>query len=218
MRQVLLVLLLATGVASARGDATAVLLGAIAGDTYVSPTGAFQIRIPVLPSLGGSVRDTANVVTFRDDFGYFVTVAAFAQDSTQRWEFSTRGVKDYLIYFFGNFVLADFKRFFPDTSIQSAGFAGDLMDGTLFTYILIPGGSMFSAPGFGNPAKEAAAKRGNMSFVHNGFTFVISTELSERVTEGAHFNKTPEEENKILRERLVEVARQITFLKTPPSK
>ena len=41
----------------------------------------------------------------------------------------------------------------------------------------------------------------------------ISTELSERVTEGTQYNKTPEEENQILRARLVDIIRKMLFAK-----
>jgi hypothetical protein len=70
------------------------------------------VTIPVLAELGGSVTDTPNVVTFQDEFNTHVSIAAFPQDATQRWELSTRGLKDYLVYFFSNFVLPDFKQAF----------------------------------------------------------------------------------------------------------
>jgi hypothetical protein len=59
----------------------------------------------VRPELGGAIHDTDNAVIFRDNFGTLVTVAAFKQDASQRWELSTRGIRDYVIYFFRNFVL-----------------------------------------------------------------------------------------------------------------
>src|SRR5882724_11012331 len=91
-------------------DPAPALAGRIEGRTYISPTGVFKVTIPVLPELGGSVTDTPNVVTFQDEFNTHVSIAAFPQDATQRWEMSTRGLKDYLIYFFSNFVLSDFKQ------------------------------------------------------------------------------------------------------------
>src|SRR5262245_4247990 len=96
------------------------LQGKVEGKSYVSPTGMFKVVIPVLPELGGDITDTPNVVTFQDDFNVHVSIAAFPQDATQRWELSTRGVKDYLIYFFSNFVLSDFKQTFEGVQIESA--------------------------------------------------------------------------------------------------
>src|SRR3954467_7703026 len=88
------------------------LEGKIEGKTYVSPTGMFKVTIPVLPELGGDITDTPNVVTFQDDFNVHVSIATFPQDATQRWELSTRGLKDYLTFFFTNYVLSDFKQAF----------------------------------------------------------------------------------------------------------
>ena len=54
-----------------------------------------------------------------------------------------------------------------------------------------------------------------MLFVKNGITFVVSTELSERVTEGSRYTKTTEEENETLRKRLQNIAANMTF--PPPA-
>ena len=192
------------------------LAGKIEGKSYVSPTGIFKVVIPVLPELGGDITDTPNVVTFQDDFNVHVSIAAFPQDATQRWEMSTRGLKDYLIYFFSNFVLSDFKQTFEGVQIESAKFVPGLLEGSLLTYLLIPGGTMF-----GNRVPQLSAdrvpvaKRGNLLFVRNGHIFVISIELAERVIEGRSYNKTTAEEDEILRTRLTDIVSKITFAKPP---
>src|SRR5437764_450089 len=106
LRFTLALLCAAIALAAKGQDAPAgpALVGKIEGRTYISPTGQFKVTIPVLPELGGDVTDTPNVVTFQDDFNLHVSIAAFQQDATQRWEMSTRGLKDYLIYFFSNYV------------------------------------------------------------------------------------------------------------------
>jgi hypothetical protein len=219
MLRILPLVLLAAAAPAAAEEPSSAIAGSVDGGVYTSPTGAFKIEIPVLPALGGEVHDTSNVVTFRDSFGLQISVGAFVHDATQRWELSTRGVKDYLIYFFGNYVLPDFRRFCPGTRIESAGFSVDLLEGALFTYILMPGGSMFATkPLFSDPGDPPVAKRGNLLFVKNGYTFVISTELSERVTEGSRYNKTEAEEDKILRGRLVDVVKKMEFLKPAGAK
>ena len=203
---------LATASAGAQDAPATGLLGTVNGQFYTSPTGAFTVEIPVLPELGGVIHDTQNVVTFHDSFGLQLTLAAFSQDATLKWELSTRGTKDYLVYFFGSYALPDFKQFCPRTTIESAAFSPDLLDGVLFTYILLPGGSMFTDHlVFAQPTEPPVAKRGNALFVKNGFTFVISTELSERITEGAHYNKTPAEEDQILRARLLGIIKKLQF-------
>ena len=191
------------------------LEGKVEGKTYVSPTGTFNVLIPVLPELGGEITDTPNVVTFQDDFNVHVSIAAFPQDATQRWELSTRGVKDYLIYFFSNFVLSDFKQSFQGVQMESAKFIPGALEGTLLTYILVPGGTMFGdrVPQLGTNERVPVAKRGNMLFVKNGHIFVVSMELAERVIEGKAYSKTTAEEDELLRNRLSDIVGKITFAK-----
>lgn len=195
------------------------LAGKIEGKSYVSPTGIFKVVIPVLPELGGEITDTPNVVTFQDDFNVHVSIAAFPQDATQRWELSTRGVKDYLIYFFSNFVLADFRQSFEGAQIESAKFIPGLQDGALLTYLLVPGGTMFAdrVPRL-TADRLPVAKRGNLLFVRNGHIIVISTELAERVIEGRSYAKTTAEEDEILRNRLNDIVSKITFAKPPAAE
>lgn len=194
------------------------LEGKIEGRSYVSPTGMFKVVIPVLPELGGDITDTPNVVTFQDDFTVHVSIAAFKQDATQRWELSTRGLKDYLIYFFSNFVLADFKQTFEGVQIESAKFVPSMQDGALLTYLLIPGGTMFAdrVPAVAGE-RLPVAKRGNLLFVRNEHVFVVSTELAERVIEGKSFAKSTAEEDEILRNRLSDILNKMTFAKPPAS-
>jgi len=200
-------------------DAPAGLAGSVSGNIYTSATGAFKMEIPVLAALGGNIHDTDNVVTFRDNYGLQISIGAFAHDATQKWELSTRGNKDYLIYFLGTYVVPDFKKFCPRTTIESAGYSPDFLDGSLFAYLLLPGGSMFEGrPEFVKPTEPLVAKRGNVLFVKNGFTIVISTELSERVTEGSLYNKTPDEEDQTLRNRLVAIVNKMQFPKPSPAK
>ncbi len=212
-RQTLALLAVTASALVAHGQS---LQGKIEGKTYVSPTGQFKILIPVLPELGGDVTDTPNVVTFQDDFNTHVSIAAFPQDATQRWELSTRGLKDYLIYFFSNFVLADFKQNFEGVQIESAKFVPGTMEGSLLTYLLVPGGTMFAERVAQlSPDRAQVAKRGNLLFARNGFVFVISTELAERVIEGKSYTKKTEEEDDILRNRLMDIVSKITFAKLP---
>ncbi|MEY3608623.1 MAG: hypothetical protein RLZZ447_1411 [Verrucomicrobiota bacterium] len=195
--------------------------GRIEGRTYVSPTGLFKVTIPVLPELGGDLTDTPNVVTFQDDFNVHVSIAAFPQDATQRWENSTRGAKDYLVYFFSNFVLSDFRQNFEGVQIESAKFVPGVLDGALLTYLLVPGGTMFPdrLPAVSNEVLPIA-KRGNLLFIRNEHVFVISIELAEKVIEGKSYGKNVAEQDEILRKRLLEMVDKITFLKpaTPAKK
>ena len=213
MVRLLLLLALAGSPAFAQSAGPGDILGRVDGKTYVSPTGAFRVAIPVLPELGGRIIDTQNVVTFQDDFNVMCTIAAFPMDATQRWEHSTREPKDYLSYFFVNFIMPDFQRTFPGARVESARFSPSVAGGALFAYTLLPGGSMFSQKLSFLSANEKVpdAKRGNMVLVHGDWIFVLSVELAERIVEHSTYHKTPQEEDDILRQRLVELYDKMQF-------
>jgi len=213
LRALSVILVAALAVPARSQQALPVLLGSIENGVYSSPTSAFKVPVLVLPELGGKIRDNDNMVMFQDAISTHISVGAFKQDATQRWEMETRGTKDYLVYFFGRFGLADLKRNWPDSKVESASFAATYLDGSLFCYTLIPGGSMFAAQvlALDPEAKPPVAKRGNLLFVKNGFVFVVSTELAEKVTEGSRYNKTQDEEDQILHKRLMDIAAKIRF-------
>jgi hypothetical protein len=196
------------------------LYGRLEGDSYVSPTGFFKVRVPVLPELGGEIHDTENVVSFDDALNTHASIACFALDMTQKWEFETRSVREYLEYFYANFVLPDFANRFPGTTTEAAQFIPQLQGGALALYTLLPGGSAFAgrnqiidAPATG----PVVAKRGTLLFVHDQHILALSVELAERVTQPSIFRKTPEEENEILRNRLIELAHRMQFSTRPPA-
>jgi hypothetical protein len=118
------------------------------------------------------------------------------------------------LFFFNSFVLADFQTRFTGSSIESARFLPDLMAGTMITFALLPGGSYFEARNSvsGAPAeKPVIAKRGTLLFARNGYIYIISTELAERATQRSTYNRTVEQENQLLTERLTALANRIIF-------
>lgn len=218
-RFVLIAAALIAAATTRAGDPTAPgLYGKVAGEVYTSPTGVYSVTIPVLPEFGGQVHDTENVVSFDDSLNTHASIACFPLDLSQKWEFESRGTRDYLAYFYANFVLPDFQGRYPGTTAEATLFVPAFLDGSLLGFVLLPGGSAFENRDSiaGPPAGEpAVAKRGNLLFVKSGCIFVLSVELAERVTQRSTFNKKPAEENEILRDRLMQLAGRIRF---PPPK
>ncbi len=186
------------------------LSGRIEDGRYYAPNGIYSIRIPVLPELGGTMSESEFVVTFQDAFTVHASVACFPMDATQRWESETRGRRDYLIWFFSNFIQADLQNQFPGTRVESAKLLHGIHDGALLTYNLLPGGTMFGDRIdllVGEPLP--VAKRGNLLFVHNNHVFVLSIELAEKVLERRTSTRTVEEEDTLLSQRLYDLLARI---------
>lgn len=193
---------------------TAGLAGKIADGNYLSATGEFKVPVLVLPELGGVISDTENVVTFHDDYNVHISIACFAQDAAQKWELDTRGRRDYLLYFFNEFVLTDFQRRFPGSRIESARFVPELQDGALIAYALLPGGSFFEDRNYilaAPPIDPVTAKRGTLLFVRNGHIYIISTELAERATQRSTYRQSTEKEDSLLADRLTALTGRLIF-------
>lgn len=195
------------------------LVGTVRDRTYFSPTGAYSVVIPVLKELGGTVSDRENVVVFQDGYNVHISIGCFPQDATQRWELSTRGVRDYLAYFFATFAFPDFQQMFPGSQVERMEFMPGMVDGALLIYTLLPGGTMFAnrLANVGPDTPMPVAKRGNLLFLKHGHVYVISLELAERSLEGSAYRKTREEEDAILKQRL-EVLLDNLFFRRPPAE
>ncbi len=197
------------------------LAGRMEGDSYVSATGEFRVHAPVLPELGGSIEDSETVVTFHDDFGTHVSIACFELDATQRWELETRGLRDYLLYFFTDVVMANFTTRFPGSRIESARYLPELLDGSLIAYSLLPGGSNFENlnRAIGSPSTDpVTAKRGTLLFVRHRHVYAVSIELAERATQRSTYRQTVEQENEQLSGRLTTLAGRMTFTRDQPRR
>lgn len=214
----LLSLLLCLAALSGAAQA-APLAGRMDGESYVSPTGEFRIRAPILTELGGTIEDNQSVVTFHDDFGTHISIACFDLDATQRWELETRGLRDYLLYFFRDVVMVNFKDRYPGSTIESARYLAELLDGSLIAYSLLPGGSYFethnSVTGL-PPENPVVAKRGTLLFVRHRHVYVVSTELSERALQRTTYNQTTKQEDDVLSARLTAIIGRMTFADDKP--
>ena len=196
------------------------IYGKVADGYYTSPTGLYKVRIPVLSELGGNIMDTLNVVTFEDDFSTHVSIGAFPLSRELKWEYETRGAKEFLIYFFTNIVMPDFVARFPGASLEDNGvFLPKYQDGSMIVFTLLPGGSSFAQRVTLGAARDpAVAKRGNLCFVRYNTVLVVSTELAERVLERSTYHKTADEENAILRQRLMDLVGKMQFNQPPEAK
>jgi len=193
------------------------IYGQVAGDYYVSPTGAFRINIPVLAELGGTITDSTNVVTFDDDFSTHCSVGAFPLSAEMQTELESRGTQGFLIYFFTNLVMPDFVARYPGATMEDVGsFLPEFQGGAMLIFTRLPGGSLFGRPTeLWTPSEPVVAKRGNLCFLKNHHIFVVSIELAERSLERLTYSLTVTQENDLLRRRLLAIVARMEFAPAP---
>jgi hypothetical protein len=194
------------------------LRGRIEDGRYYSPTDSFDIAIPMLVGERPLVLDNPNIVVFRDDVRTMLTIAAIPMEAIDKWELETTSAREFLIRFFRESVLADYREAFPGTSVESARLMNNLEGGALLVATLHPNGSAFETDPIvrNDPATPPpVAKRGNLIFAHGDFVYVISSELADRVTESSTYTTDTETEDRILQDRLVEVHSKIHFAGDP---
>ncbi|HEY5550969.1 MAG TPA: hypothetical protein VIK52_03715, partial [Opitutaceae bacterium] len=196
-----------------------VLRGRVENGRYYAPSNAFDVAIPTLVGDRPLILDNPNIVVFRDDIRTMLTIAAIEMAPIDKWELETTSSREFLITFFRSNVLEDYKEAFPGTSVEGAVLLNDLEGGALLVTTLHPNGSAFETDPIvrNDPATPPpVAKRGNLIFCHGGHVYVLSTELADRVTESSTYATDTATEDRILRERLVEIYSHIRFPDSPP--
>jgi hypothetical protein len=188
------------------------LHGRVENNRYYAPGDAFSVPVPVFHGTESAIMDNPEIVVFKDKVSTLLTIAAFKMPAYAKWEFEGMEPKDYLIAFFRDNILRDYRHEFPESTIESARFLPEIYAGAMVAFTLMPGGSAFSAPAPASPLAPApVAKRGHLVFVRNGYIYVIATELAERVTQPATYKLTTQEEDRLLFGRLATVLEALRF-------
>lgn len=193
------------------------LLGQINDDRYVAPAGLFSVKIPILPELGGSISDTQRSVVFQDAFFTHITIVSVALDSTQRFELSTSSKKEFLVKFFRDAVMPSLVRSFPGANWEKGHYLSGVQGGAVMLQTLLPNGSNFRRRTalLGQNDPVTIAKRGNLIFTQGDTLYIVSMELGERSTERSAYTRTVEQDDVILRQRLIDVAGSMRFSSVP---
>lgn len=188
------------------------LLGHIADGRYYAPGNAYSVALPVLHGDQTDIRDNGEIVVFKDRVSTLLTIAAFEMPRIAQWEYETSTPREYLIDFFRGNILRDYRREFPDSTIEDARFIPEIFEGALVGFTLLPGGSAFSPPEPPAPiAPPPVAKRGHLVFVRDHRIFVIAIELAERVTRANGTVLSTADEDRELFDRLVSVLGAMRF-------
>lgn len=190
------------------------LEGSIQGDRYVAANGVFSIKIPVYPELGGKIDDTPTSVTFQDAFTTHITIASIPLEGSLLFQLSASPKKDFLVQFFRDYVMPDLAKSFRGTNWEKGRFIADAHGGAVLIQTTLPGGSVFQGRTalFGQTDPVIVARRGNLLFAHGDALYLISMELGERSTERSLYDKTEQQDDELLRQRLLALLNSMTFV------
>jgi len=194
----------------------------VPSNIYYSPSGLFSMPIPVLAELGGNISDSKNYVIFSDPISTHITVGIIEMDASARFERSTLTTAEFLRGTFEKLVLPQFLTTAPATRTDSVLLLPKVESGTLYVGSLHPGTSQFMGRTglLGDNYDHApTARRGTLLFVKGNYFVIISSELAEKATERSAFKLTADQENELIRERLLAILHRIRFTipQTAPS-
>lgn len=178
---------------------------------YQSPSGIFKLPVPVLPELGGRVSDDTLFVHFMDSFTTHITVGVIEMDATFRWEHSIMEPKEFLLNVFNKIVMPQFKAACPTTKADTVLLYPKLKKGALYVGTLHPGNTQFMdrIAFFGKDDNIPTGRRGTLLFSEGEYLFIISSELGERATERSMHTMSDQEENDLLRKRLLKLLKSM---------
>jgi hypothetical protein len=198
------------------------LFGRIENGRYHAPGDVFSLPVPTMRGPEATVMDNGEIVVFKDRVSALLTIAAFPMPAIARWEHEASGNEKYLVEFFRDNILRDYRHEFPETSIESLRFLPDIHGGAVLACTLMPGGSAFPpepASGDSAPASQpVVAKRAQLMFVREHHIFVIATELAERVTRRSAYSLDTSAEDSILLDRLLAVLDTLRFREPQPTE
>lgn len=199
--------------AAGEEEAAIPLAGSLQDDRYVSADGVFSIKLPIYPELGGKIDDTATSVTFQDAFTTHITVASIPLDSSLVYQLSTSPKKDFLVQFFRDYIMPDLAKTFRGTNWEKGRYIADAHGGAVMIQTTMPGGSVFQSRTalFGQRDPIIVARRGNLLFAHGNALYLISMELGERSTERSQYGRTAQEDDELLRSRLLSLLNSMNF-------
>ena len=195
------------------------LNGTLEDNRYTPQSGRYSITLPIQIELGGTITDTAEVVTFQDNFRLHTSIACFPLSASQHREIQSRGTRDFLVSFFRQHVQTQFNRRFPGAKIEAARYLPEVLQGALLVYNTLPGGTMFTKHALlKTPEGESLpANRGNLLFLQNSSLFVVSLELASLLPQNETSREiTSEDRQEFLRKELLGIVGRISFQNASP--
>jgi hypothetical protein len=179
------------------------------GNIYKSPSGNFEVFIPVESEEGGRIHTTDGLVTFSDDVGSLFRIDYYLIPEEQIQERNDLGTEKYL-----QSVLVD--KYIPKVivanlakaKIEYTEFLEDTMDGAYFVLIDMPQGASLSKQENNGTASKLDAYRGSIAFVCSDFLYIVS---SQRCFANGESPNLMEDEAESLKQKVLAFVDTIEF-------
>jgi hypothetical protein len=143
---------------------------------YESPEGNFSVPIPVDPQKGGKVEEEDGCVKFVDDFGTLLRIDYVPFTAVMDDQMEAVGDRTFLQGFLDNYVSEGILSYFSGSQVLHEGYLENVMAGSYFVVVDMPKGATIIKQEKDKSETRLDAYRGLLSFIDDGFLYVISSQ------------------------------------------
>lgn len=143
---------------------------------YESPEGNFSVPIPVDPLKGGKVEEEDACVKFVDDFGTLLRIDYVPFTAGMDDQMEAVGDRTFLQGFLDNYVSEGILSYFSGSQVLHEGYLENVMAGSYFVVVDMPKGATIIKQEKDKSETRLDAYRGLLSFIDDGFLYVISSQ------------------------------------------
>lgn len=170
-------------------------------EVYESPSGNFNVSIPVDAKQGGRVQSQEGVVGFTDDYGTLLRIDYYPLTSEEEEEIDSMGQEKYLgLILTERYVPQAISANVPDAKVEAHEYLEDIINGAYFVIVDLPKGSTISKQENNGNATRMDAYRGLLSFLNGEYLYIVSSQRSffEDESRGSLKEETEKIKQKIL--------------------
>jgi len=143
---------------------------------YESPEGNFSVPIPVDPLKGGKVEEEDACVKFVDDFGTLLRIDYVPFTAGMDDQMEAVGDHTFLQGFLDNYVSEGILSYLSGSQVLHEGYLENVMAGSYFVVVDMPKGATIIKQEKDKSETRLDAYRGLLSFIDDGFLYVISSQ------------------------------------------
>jgi hypothetical protein len=187
-----------------------VTVGIIDGVYYYPPSRIYKVKIPVdRKYFGGKIQGQENAVSFTDDFCHLYRIE-FMPISPEKWTNLKEIDKEkYLKEMFEKWYMPlTIWNLIKESTIDYQEYLGQLFEGTYYSEVYMPKGSICKYRTSGRPFARRDGRRGILAFIHGDYGYFVSVGFEAK--EDRSLEKI-EDTRKNIRDAAVSFAQTIQF-------